>query len=98
MWFIWQELIFQQVGHLCRSRVYNLPYSAPLQAEWIKKPLASEDASVCTFDYVSCFICAWQYKIFKTENSLLKLKRGGEKYEITNTSTEPIYAERLSKE
>lgn len=77
MWFIWQELIFQQVGHLCRSRVYNLPYSAPLQAEWIEKPLASEDASWSTFDYVSCFICARQYKIFKTENSLLKLREVG---------------------
>lgn len=37
------------------------------------------------------------YKIFKTEISLLKLREVGEKYEI-NTSTEPIYAERLSKE
>lgn len=60
-----------------QERVYNLPYSAPLQAEWIEKPLASEDASVCTFDYVSYFICAWQYKIFKTENSLLKLREVG---------------------
>lgn len=37
------------------------------------------------------------YKIFKTEISLLKLREVGGKYEI-NTSTEPIYAERLSKE
>lgn len=37
------------------------------------------------------------YKIFKTEISLLKLREVGGKYEI-NTSTELIYAERLSKE